>query len=424
MSRAKLPIAALLVFGAIANLLREVYFANAFGISGTMDLFRVAYALPNFMLLTLGTVIVSIMSGSLARQENPFAIHLNKVLVTQVTCLVLFLAGYLSCFWQIKLFYPGFSEQHMELVGPMQACWLMFLIGSLTFSMRASLNFNEFGVSSSSIQFVRALSFIILAMLFMDNMTAQSLANIAMLTSVPLVVIFVLHFFYRRSHFTIVKLGKFKQQDIVLSTLIFSGLLYQFLYTGSRMVDRFYASNLGQGVISALEYSYGIVTSAVGLLSSFLIIVVLPKVLKLTAENGGAQELNVPLKKILLSSVVVIMLSLLAYGLSPYILSILFLHGNFGTDAFELTLGIFRYQSLAIIVSALAIFLAHTMLSNKRSLFLIVLMLLKLSLKISLVALLIEQFGSDIFGISFLAVELFAFLILLTVWIKQTHKKV
>lgn len=124
--------------------------------------------------------------------------------------------------------------------------------------------------------------------------------------------------------------------------------LNSLLSNGMQVVDKYYASNLGSGVISCLHYSSLIVSIPTGIFAIAIGTVIFPTLSELIASGDNSGAKREARKSITLSLAIGAASCIIMVLGSEMIVRLLFGRGRFGSDAIAVTAMIVRYQSLSI----------------------------------------------------------------------------
>ncbi len=282
----------LLIFNILSKvtaLVREVVIAREFGVTAEMDAYLVAFSIPSvmFFLFTgaLATVVVPVYSEYAARGREKeawglFGTFFNVLLVVLILTTA---AGLLFAPWLVKLLAPGFQESSVNLA--VELTRLMFPL--LIFSGLAAL----FGglLNARNIFAITALNAplsnmaVIVAVLTLGGflgVRGMALGVLAGGVAGALVQLPAL----RRAGFRFSPGVPFNHPDLkkILRLIlpITLGLSISQTYI---LIDRFLASGLAEGSISALNYANRLIQMPVGLFATALGTAVFPSLTRRAA---------------------------------------------------------------------------------------------------------------------------------------------
>jgi putative peptidoglycan lipid II flippase len=409
----KMAVFLLVAFGSFFALIREAVIAYYFGVSQEADFFRVAYTIPNYFVQTLGTILVSSMVGySTKYQTNQPLIYQAKV--TLVFWLyVLALLGFLSIEYQVAYFYPGYTGQSKELAGPMLLGWLMFAIATITFFRRAELTISKIRWPSSSVQLIRAggwvVVFVVLRKLGVVNLYAALYA--AIITSIFLLIT---HFFVTKpsmlpSDTAVVR--SFDKKECLKFSYLFGGvLLYQVLASSSRFIDRYYSSLLGEGSLSSIEFSHGLVLAISGFLLTSLTIIYLPRVVSLYYSANGKVGGIMEYSAILLIAVTILPF-LIPKDWASNLISLVFKRGSFGDEAFLSTSYYFGWHFKGLGLLFVSALLSHFLIAINKQAMLLIFVTIKFSVKLVFMAFFFDAMKREALVESFMYSEIVYFIL-------------
>ncbi|ADU50805.1 integral membrane protein MviN [Thermaerobacter marianensis DSM 12885] len=276
-------IIALLTAGSRAlGFLREAVYASVFGASPALDAFLVAQGVPNLILGLVSTAIATaatpVLAGYVASGRRPEAVRTFSVLTNVVLLVVVPGLAVLGLLAEpvVRLMAPGFSPEQVRLAAGLTrvllvASLFVTVMNLLTGLLHAHRRFT--GPAATGIPFNAAM---IAAAAFFGatygpwalavGFTAGSLLRI--LVQLPEVR------WIGFRHRWVVDLGDPGLRAIaaLLPPLFLSAAVNEV----NVFVDRMVGSTLGEGIISALNYAFRVVTLPHGLLAMALVQAVYP----------------------------------------------------------------------------------------------------------------------------------------------------
>jgi len=411
----------LLIGGGMAvALLREILIAHFYGTSVEVEIFRVAYALPNFISFSVATAFTSaavpIIIRSQAKEQDQDTIFSLNILVIVFVIFITSL-GILSGSQQAKIFAPGFSGSDLQqLTYHIKASWLMFFFIGLTFTMRSSLQANGVIWPGASNNIIKAGVYVLvfaLGLLFTNNNF-----NLTWLTSLAVasgLIILLVHFIACYIHnINVWKIKKIIPKPILFGMVIAlsSTFIFQILNIIPVFLDRRYASQIAQGVIASLDYSYAIIIAIGSLLGASFNMVVLPKMVTLFETKASWLQF----KKIVMAAIAIISITIISGIVIGYfsepVVRTLFMRGAFSEQSVYLTSDILSWQALGMGFMVASTMATQILVIFKMFRQLIIVGLSKIAFKILSLMLLIPMYNVKGFGVSFFLVEGITFLLL------------
>lgn len=412
MKRLIVPI--LLCAGIGATLLREIAFAAYFGTSPPLEVFRIAFSLPNMLGQGLAPAFIGAVLPLLVKAENrgqraPFLRTLFKF--NFLTTLAIALLGSLSASLQSQLLAPGFSpELQQELTQQIQLTWIFFLGLGLSFGLRTVLNHREVfwpGASTSLISgSVFALGVVALAAMGSD-LNATSLSRLAIVAGGLILMVHVVVGRVDLQTAWFEKLSAPAQGIVVAVAMV---LIYQALNTAPRFIDRGVASGFEQGYVAALEYSFNVLTVPGILLATSFITVFYPGFVK-TVEQGGRPHRYMGLffVTLLLAAIVGVLIFLFATN----VVQLVYARGAFSQQSVTITADFLRWHGLGLPFMVTGIIVANGLMGYGKLRWLIGVGLAKVISKVAAIKLLVPVWGVSGLAISFVVVEAIAALLTL-----------
>ena len=286
----RLLVPSLLGLGIAANLGREVLFGLSFGGSREIEIFRVAFGLPNTLLQCLGSPFVGVALPVIAaaQAQGPEA---ERVLARRVLMvgargfLGLALIGMLLSPWLTQWMAPGFSADELARASG-QLRWLFgFLaIASLSVPLRARLNSRHVLWPGASVSLTISLGLGAAALwVALQGAEAPRSTPLVMGALIAGGVVLLTHALASvRLRGTPLETHAESSETLadLLARPLFAPLLaaavYQLANVLPRFLDRAYASAAEDGAVAAVEYSYNFLTAPGILLGTSFVMVAYP----------------------------------------------------------------------------------------------------------------------------------------------------
>ncbi|MEZ8086771.1 hypothetical protein [Vibrio sp. 1S139] len=368
----KRKVTVFILLGALFSFIREIIIVHYLGDSYESDIFRVSYSLPNFFLQTIGTLFVTFSMGVLCDKspDKQESFYKQSIFILALLTSILII----TTPYQLRMLYPGFSLND-DVVTLARISWLIFLVGGGTLIPRAYLNLQNDRFSASTTQLVRAITFcsvIVLLSNFQYTINAKNLIFASIFS------VFCLVF----THASGIKslLTKLSYWDFKLSTewKHFFGvvLLYQLLVSSSRFIDRSIASSQS-GLMSVVEFSYGMYTIPLSIFLSVFSIIVIPKVL---SRNDG---LRIKKYSILVISLIIPLSSIAIYYMYGFVFDFFIVYlKSFSKNGSEILFDVSRAMFSMIPLCLISLLSSHYFLAKKRFKLLLFISSIKLVSKI------------------------------------------
>ena len=308
----RLLVPSLLGLGIAANLGREVLFGLSYGGSREIEIFRVAFGLPNTLLQCLGSPFVGVALPLIAAAQAlgpdaERALARRVLLVGARGFLGLALLGVLLSPWLTRLMAPGFSADELARAGS-QLRWLFgFLaVASLSVPLRARLNARHVLWPGASVSLMISLGLgIAAAWVALQDAETPSSTPLVWGALLGGVVVLLMHA-AASARLQGTPLETHAESTDTLSDLLhrplFAPLLaaavYQLANVLPRFLDRAYASAAEEGAVAAVEYSYNFLTAPGILLGTSFVMVAYPGFARAIASghpHDSARRLRRPL---------------------------------------------------------------------------------------------------------------------------------
>ena len=291
----------------VAGFLRQIFIAAAFGVGVTYDAFNYSYIIPGFLLIIIGGI-----NGPLHNAVVAVITPLDKkdggIVLTQVSIkltLLLFVLGLLIYFnsrFCIDLIAPNLSDNAKSIASYqlriLTPC--IPLSGFIGLSFGALNSRNKFFISSFSpaITSLTTIIFILISWLInYENINSSFLTYTGLLafatltgTSIQFAIqiweIYKIGFLRFKSNWHLYKSEKKRIFNLIIPASISSGLGQINVF-----IDMFFASGI-KGAASGLAYGNFIIQAPLGILSSSLILPLLPEFsqLKSNQENRKLEK--------------------------------------------------------------------------------------------------------------------------------------
>ncbi len=418
----KIIVPVLMGCGMVAAFARELVVAYSYGVSREVEIFRIAYALPNLLSFSVGTAFVSVAVPMIVKaqkngtsQELQVCSGLLRINVAFVFFVVAW--GMLTSGWQARIFAPGFDSASLaSLTTQIRWCWLLFLGVGLSFTSRAVLNVNGIFWPSVCNNLIKAGVFIVVLYPLGVCFGPFLLHDVSLLTILTvlsglliLLVNGVAMFYYKVSapyHFVLSRFSfHFTHRDIASLYSLLAVVLYQLFNVAPTFLDRAYASHFQEGVVASFDYSYGLVVAIAAILGTSFNTVMLPGFARLVGLDSKWKEYDKFVKEALAIVVLSIVLGVAIAIIVEDIVNFVFVHGSFTLRGAHLTSALLRWHALGIPFMILGSMATQVLIVFGIHARLVLVGVVKLLLKVIFLTFLIPSYGMVSLGISFLLVE-------------------
>lgn len=368
----KLLIPGLVAAGLFAGFAREVILAYLFGTTREVEIFRVAFGLPSVLSDSLAISFVAILIRLILDGEKgrPAQSLRRAIWATLAFASVVFLLGVFTMPWQARLLAPGMSpEEQARLVVAGQVCWLTFLFVVLSLPMRALMSTRGRVWPGAASQLMRSGGFVLALLAFVLAMGWRDLMAPAYAAACGGAVVLGVHWLAlgrrdrRRVAMTAVALPRLALLLPALGALGAVMITQVFLSAG-RIMDRAAATEIGEGMLAALEYSYSLVMAVAAILGTSANLILAPRMGRTIRDTGKLARDHWTL--ILVVTAVTVVIGSGLAGLGEQIVPLVYQYGAFDSEAAGLTSGIFRLHALALGPLVLALLLTQVLLLQGR----------------------------------------------------------
>ena len=401
--------------GVLATLSREVLLARIFGTGSAIEMFRLAFAVPNLLGTSLATVVVAALAPTLARhapghlgEATALREALSKVGMVAITLSVL---GIVTARWQAGLMAPGYTAmQRTLLTSYVATLWGYFFILAMSFGPRALLSVmgRTWPMASSNLILggTMALGLVIVMHLPAEAQTTRTLTILALIAAT---VVLLTHFaaLPHQVFRSLIEGGLGGRSRLLTSAnaMLFIVLAGHLISAAPRLVDRALATSLDQGTVAALDFSYSIITVPGIAFGSVFVIAALPR-LTAALRTGAEQEIGALGSRSVVSVFLAVAAGLFLSIYASAVVGSIYGGGAFDERAVSLTSRILTWHGIALGPMVATIILAQAALAAGMVTAFILVALLRILVKIIAVVWLVDAMGVDGLAASFLAPEL------------------
>ena len=344
---------------ALAELFKDAVVAAFLGVTGSGDAFFVALTFP---LIITGAVFqsfqisfVPLLSSAIAQKGKAEADRMinSLILVIGPVFVILALGAYWAAPVLTSFIGAGLTPQMYQL--SIQLCRILalsILFSGFTGLLMNWLNSNRYFAAPASINLVRSTGMVITILLLWGHLGIFSVAvGFAVGTLAQLCVVGV-SAFHRGLRLHWIRLQNWTEIKHML-VVMFWPFIMIVIRQSNTVFERFFASYLSEGNISALTYSFRLVLGVVAVFSVSAFTVSLPTASQ-DASVGNHQSvrdgLSAALKLVLLLALPVATVMIV---LGPEIIAIVYKRGAFDVAATQMTAQLFSLYAPSLVLRAI-----------------------------------------------------------------------
>ena len=337
-------------FGGMA---RQLVIAGAFGISASYDAYNYAYIIPSFFLVLLGGVdgplhnsMVTLLADKNKVDSKLFINSINNI-VTLILLLISFFV-FFSSDLLINLIGPSLSPEIKDIASSQLKIMspIIFLAGLIGIGF-GSLNAKKEFLISSIAPLISSLIIIIMISnfwlnkgttndLFQSDFNGGTILAKATFIGALFQYLIQIPFLIKKGIFSINISIKTKYSDIkrawrmIAPASLSSGMIQINVFT-----DLFFASKL-VGAAAALSYANFLVQAPLGIISSTILIPLLPVFVSLRAKENHFKLIKKIHQGLILSSTSMVFLGSIFISLSTPIVILIYGRGEFNQNAIDI----------------------------------------------------------------------------------------
>ncbi len=354
MFQATLGVTLVIFFSKAVGLARDMIVAGYFSTGMEHDAYSAAYSLFYFPVLLFTSCITSTLiplyvdarSKEGALQANRFAsncINLFALFALAATLLMMALAGPL-----VHQVYQGFVPEQRQLTIQMMQIMLsslVFVVVSIL--MTSVLNANERYLSAQLTGFPLSVAMIVATVFFSPRYGIQAIAWGVFAAGILQMLILVPSLSSSLDYGLHVNIRDPRFKRMLL--LAVPSMLSMAVNELNHLVDMSIASFLHIGAISSLDYSFRLITFAIGVLAVPLTTVMFSRLSKHASEGDKATLVDVLNQSVEALVMILLPISVVGGVLTTDIIRLVYEHGNFGPDAVAVTSSAFLFYLVGII---------------------------------------------------------------------------
>jgi len=326
----------------LIGFVRETVIAAIYGATGFTDAYQVAYTLPYFLQMVLGMALVSSIVPVIVKKSGQGKIEEGNLIASStinITTLIM-MAFAIVCIFGAKLLVKITAPNLSAEVADMATLMTKIMFPSVVFMSVAQLitgilNANQkFGVAAFAPAFGSLV--IMLGTLFFGKTYEYALPVATLVSFIGMLIIQLPALFKTgfKYSFTL----DLKDEEV---KKIFGNLFPVFLGTATYQlylaINRYFASGLAEGSISALNYASKLMNLPLALFVSSLVSAIFPLLSRQALEDNVKPMWQSLLKALKLSLLTILPCALGLMALATPIIKILFERGAFDANATALT---------------------------------------------------------------------------------------
>ncbi len=339
----------------LGGMSRELLIASAFGISSAYDAYNYAYVIPGFFLILIGGIngpLHNSVTAVLSKRDKKEGLKVIHSIYTSVSLLLLVISIFIFIFSApiISIIAPGLSENvHNIAVIQLQIMSPIILLSGLIGISFGSLNSRNIFFITSISPIISSISIILGVLIFMEiknsSIDSSMLAiNGGIILAKATLIGALLQFIIQIPSLIKRKLFKFKFDlndsgfrevwKIFAPASLSSSMLQLNVIT-----DLFFASSI-TGAAAALGYANFLVQAPLGIISSSLLVPMIPIFAKTISSNDNNRLVKLIKNSLIVCLSSMIMLSTIFIVLGTSIVSLIYGRGEFDNQAIKVVSGL------------------------------------------------------------------------------------
>ncbi|MBA9039374.1 putative peptidoglycan lipid II flippase [Bacillus aryabhattai] len=336
----------------VLGFLRETFLAYQFGTSFESDAYFVALT-PSTLAITfalsVSSVFIPLFVKNMNDKQEAHRFANNIIIIFFVVSIVLYLCLFLNGKAFISLIAPGLPQYAETLSIQMLKILFPLVFVSIVIQMYTDMlnSYEKFSASAMSLLPNNLLIIFYLVIVGKEF----GIGGVAYITLAAfLTQLIILYYLLRKEQYQFrlsQKVFDIKTKEFLI--LVFPVLLSSAFSQVNAIVDRFIASNLSEGSISALMYSFRLRSMITGIFVTAIITVTFPKISKLALKLNKEDLVKLTQESLQMILLIVGPISVYLMLFSTDIIKLLFERGEFSHQATIATSGVFFYYSLGLI---------------------------------------------------------------------------
>lgn len=376
--------------------LREASIAYFFGTSREVDMYLMAINIPTVILgfvTCIGTALTPVYTEITVDggKKKSLGFLTQLLLIVSIICICIILICTLNAKWIISIVAPGFSEAMMITTAKYLkiSLWNLLIVTIMNIficylNCNGKYTYAAFAMLfHSSIQIIFTFLAHVIGPVFLT--VGYLLANLCYLCALLCLSL--------KSSFRIITPYFDAKYEKMLLKLIIPIGISSFVTQINGYIDKYFATNLVAGSISALHYSNTIRTFIIMMLNTGLITMFYPVMSKFVAEKKYDKVKETLLSSVRYVIIVFIPVTILLLFFSDLITKILFQRGAFDSNSVLMTSTAIRMYAIGITAVALRDIFLNYLYSVKNSILPLIISIVAIIINTLLNMLLIDRMG-------------------------------
>lgn len=356
--KTSIVVSVIAIFAKIVGFLREAIIASYFGATSATDAFFIAQNMPGMIFpavcTSLSTAFVSIYVSLKVRNgeysANKFAS--SSFLSSLVLAIVLSIIALIIMPQIVQLIAPGFDESTTELTIKLSRITMVsFVLIMAQYMLTALLNSNKLFYFAQISGLIYSITIIFILLILGEGQTVEMLTWTVIIALV--IQVFFLYIFVKKKikiSFLSLNFDENIKKVFYLSLPI---LLGNSIVQINLIVDRFLASGLESGAVSALSYTNSINSIVTAIFIVSLTTVLYPSLTEAVANKNFVDFSNALIRNMNLLIILLVPISILfSYNAIEFV-TLIYERGNFDSNASLLTSNALFYYALGYVFLAL-----------------------------------------------------------------------
>ena len=336
-----------------AGMARQLVIAGAFGISASYDAYNYAYILPSFFLVLLGGVNGPLHNSmvTLLADKNKFESRLFINSINNILTLILFIISFsvfISSDLLINLIGPNLNPEIKEIASSQLRIMspIIFLSGLIGIGFGSLNAKKEFFIPSISPLISSIIIIIAISNFWLNKENTNDLFQLDLRGGVILAkatfigalfqYLIQIPFLIKKGIFAINISIKAKYSDIKRAwKMIAPASLSSGMIQINVFIDLFFASKI-VGAAAALSYANFLVQAPLGIISSGILIPLLPVFVSLRAKENHLKLIKKIHQGLIISSTSMVFLGSIFISLSTPIVILIYGRGEFNQNAIDI----------------------------------------------------------------------------------------
>ncbi len=369
-ARTAIIMAVLLLCSKLLGFVREMVMAAFFGTSYIVDAYVMAQSIPNMLFLgifgAVATAYMPLLSEKIEQgsQEEGNAFTSGVINILIVISVISAVVGLLFSDQLTALMAKGFTGETAELTSSYLKVTFTYVIFSSTAGiLEAYLQYKGTFIPQVIIGYTQ--NAVMIVTIIVCAYTSHMFLAYGLLIAY-VIRLLLMYAMAKKKEYSyslhVDNYGKFFKQIIPLAIPVFIGHCG---YQINMFVDKYLASSLVEGSVSALNYGNLLNGLIMTLSTSVLNTIIYPKIAQSSASNKRDSVIAMSQTGVNLSVMIALPFAMGAIVYSNEIVQIVFERGAFNTVATNLTTGAYRFYSVGMVFMALNTFLTSVAYSIK-----------------------------------------------------------